>query len=93
MAALISLKRSDIGSFDGLVQQWLRTLENVSRGAVACVRPRPKRPAGCVCVLAGIAPPERVWAISIARLSASPRLHLRPIDVIVSDGPCVEILS
>ena len=41
----------------------------------------------------GIAPPERVWAISIARLSASPRLHLRPIDVIVSDGPCVEILS
>ena len=26
-------------------------------------------------------------AISIARLNASPRLHLRPIDVVVSDGP------
>ena len=26
-------------------------------------------------------------AISIARLNASPRLHLRPIDVIVFDGP------
>ncbi len=26
-------------------------------------------------------------AISTARLNASPRLHLRPIDVIVSDGP------
>ena len=37
--------------------------------------------------------PERVWAISIARLPALPLLHLRPINVIVSDGPCVEILS
>ncbi len=36
---------------------------------------------------------ERVWAISIARLCALPRLHLRPINVIVFDGPCVEILS
>ena len=26
-------------------------------------------------------------AISTARLSASPRLHLRPIDVVVFDGP------
>ena len=26
-------------------------------------------------------------AISTARLSASPRLHLRPINVVVSDGP------
>ena len=26
-------------------------------------------------------------AISTARLNVSPRLHLRPIDVVVSDGP------
>ena len=37
--------------------------------------------------------PERVWAISIARLCALPRLHLRPIHVLVLNGPCVEILS
>ena len=30
---------------------------------------------------------ERVWAISIARLCTLPCLHLRPIDVIVSDDP------
>ena len=36
---------------------------------------------------------ERGWAISIARLSALLHVHLRPINVIVSDGPCVEILS
>ena len=36
---------------------------------------------------------ERVRVISIARLWTSPSLHLRPIDVIVSDDPCVEILS
>ena len=36
---------------------------------------------------------ERVWAISIARLNALLRIHLRPIYVIVSDGPYVEILS
>ena len=28
-------------------------------------------------------------AISTARLNASPRLHLRPIDVVVCDGPLV----
>ena len=32
-------------------------------------------------------------AISTARLNVSPRLHLRPIDVVVSDGPHFEILS
>ena len=37
--------------------------------------------------------PKRVWAISTARLWTSPSLHLRPIYVIVFDGPCVEILS
>ena len=37
---------------------------------------------------------ERVRAISIARLWASPPLHLRPIDVVVSDGPSkMDILS
>ena len=41
----------------------------------------------------GTCVPERVRAISTARLYALPRLHLRPIDVIVFDGPCVEILS
>ena len=33
------------------------------------------------------APPESVRAISRARLKASPPVHLRPINVIVSDGP------
>ena len=37
-------------------------------------------------VLGGLLP-ERVRAISIARLRTLPPLHLRPIDVIVSDGP------
>ena len=37
--------------------------------------------------------PERVGAISTARLCTLPCLHLRPIDVIVSDGPRMEILS
>ena len=37
--------------------------------------------------------PERVRVISIARLWTLPPLHLQPIDVIVSDDPCVEILS
>ena len=37
--------------------------------------------------------PERVRAISTARLCALPRLHLQPINVGVSNGPCVEILS
>ena len=37
--------------------------------------------------LGGPSLPERVRAISMARLSASPRLHLPPIDVIVYDGP------
>ena len=41
----------------------------------------------------GACAPERVWAISTARLYTLPCLHLRPIDVIVFDGPCVEILS
>ena len=36
---------------------------------------------------------ERVWAISIARLCALPHLHLRPIYVLVLNGPYVEILS
>ena len=36
---------------------------------------------------------ERVWAISIARLCTLPYLHLRPIDVLVLNGPYVEILS
>ena len=37
--------------------------------------------------------PERLRAISIARLWTLPPLHLRPIDVVVSDGPMMEILS
>jgi hypothetical protein len=37
--------------------------------------------------------PERVRAISTARLCALPRLHLQPINVVVFNGPCVEILS
>ena len=44
-------------------------------------------------VFGGACAPERVWAISTARLYTLPCLHLRPIDVIVFDGPCVEILS
>ncbi len=37
--------------------------------------------------------PERVRVISIARLSASPHVHLRPIYVFVLNDPYVEILS
>ena len=36
---------------------------------------------------------ERGWVISIARLRTLPPVYLRPIDVIVFDGPYVEILS
>ncbi len=35
----------------------------------------------------GLSPPERVRAISTARLPASPPLHLLPIDVVVFHGP------
>ena len=35
----------------------------------------------------GCLPRERVRAISTARLCTLPCLHLRPIDVLVSDGP------
>ncbi len=43
---------------------------------------------------AGMDPAERFRAISTARLSALPHVHLRPIDVIVFDGPVYkEILS
>ncbi len=31
-------------------------------------------------------------AISTARLSVSPHVHLRPIDVVVSDGPCRNLI-
>ena len=37
--------------------------------------------------------PERVWTISTARLCTLPYLHLQPINVVVFDGPYVEILS
>ena len=40
-----------------------------------------------VCFRGTFVPAERVRAISIARLPASPLLHLRPIDVVVFDGP------
>ena len=43
--------------------------------------------------LLGSCDPERVRVISIARLRTLPPLHLQPIDVIVFDDPCVEILS
>ena len=46
-----------------------------------------------VFVFLGDCSPERVRAISTARLCALPRLHLQPINVVVSNGPCVEILS
>ena len=41
----------------------------------------------------GSCDPERVRVISIARLRTLPPMHLQPIDVIVFDDPCVEILS
>ena len=37
--------------------------------------------------LARVSCPERVRVISIARLRTLPPVHLRPIDVIVFDGP------
>ncbi len=36
---------------------------------------------------------ERVWAISTARLRTLPHVHLQPIDVVVFNGPYMEILS
>ena len=36
---------------------------------------------------------RNVRAISTARLNASPRLHLRPIDVVVCDGPWRDLIS
>ena len=53
----------------------------------------PRRSGRPLVFYRGTCVPERVRAISTARLYALPRLHLRPIDVIVFDGPCVEILS
>ena len=40
----------------------------------------------------GACAPERVRAISTAWLCASPRLHLRPIYVVVSDGPIGDLI-
>ena len=36
--------------------------------------------------------PRNFRAISTARLSASPHLHLRPIDVVVCDGPWRDLI-
>ena len=36
---------------------------------------------------------RNVRAISTARLNVSPRLHLRPIDVVVCDGPWRDLIS
>ena len=49
-----------------------------SRGGVAC---------GTFALSTGTCVPERVRAISIARLWTLPPLHLQPIYVIVFDGP------
>ena len=57
---------------------------------------RRQAPRGFDCVdlfFGGTLSPERVWVISIARLRTLLPVYLRPIDVIVFDGPCVEILS
>jgi hypothetical protein len=35
----------------------------------------------------------KLRVISTARLNASPRLHLRPIDVVVSHDPCKDVSS
>lgn len=57
-------------------------------------RAPPRRGAGGRMSSAGMDPAERFRAISTARLSALPHVHLRPIDVIVFDGPVYkEILS
>ena len=44
-------------------------------------------PAAASSFVRGGGPPERARAISTARLRASPPAHLRPIDVVVCDGP------
>ena len=46
-----------------------------------------------ICFWGGTLSPERVWVISIARLRTLLPVYLRPIDVIVFDGPYEEILS
>ena len=102
MAALISLKRSDFWKLHGpgpsLLTLSRTRVEGDSRNEpTRRCRLRYVRPVltgYAVCFLGGRrCLPERVWAISIARLRTLPPVHLRPIDVIVFDGPCVEILS
>ena len=74
----------------------LRACAGPGRGNPLRGDPRapPRRRAGGRMSSAGMDPAERFRAISTARLSALPHVHLRPIDVIVFDGPVYkEILS
>ena len=78
MAALIRSGTAD--------QRWKRGTNSLALVSFAPGTVDPKSPLSFVCFFL-----ERSWAISTARLWASLPLHLRPIDVIVFDGPCVEI--
>ena len=62
---------------------------------ISCSKPKHSH-SGCACflVLGGGGYPLSVtgsdqayWTISTGRLSALPRVHLRPIDVVVCHGP------
>ena len=83
------------------------SLPRVRRNCLAAFPPKACRLWSCVFVLCFVCFPslrpcgrsdgclfaERGWVISIARLRTLPPVYLRPIDVIVFDGPYVEILS
>ena len=83
---LLSLSLNDSRS-SPIVSRCFRVSPGASRLSVRAgfgdAAPRPRTFSW---VLGG-SPPERVRAISIARLRASPPAHLRPIDVVVSHGP------
>ena len=83
MAALIRLKRSRSGNVNGLI------LCSQASRAVSLWLVRHSLLSDSLWGLL----PERVWAISIARLRTLLPVYLRPIDVIVFDGPYMEILS
>ena len=67
--------------------------EKRAAGSIRALNAPPRLDSAAFVPYWGARAPERVRAISTARLCTSPCLHLRPIDVIVSDGPRMEILS
>ena len=63
--------------------------EKRAAGSIRALNAPPRLDSAAFVPYWGARAPERVRAISTARLCTSPCLHLRPIDVIVSDGPYI----